>query len=537
MQVALSPTSAVEFATAVIIRRWKLIFGCTVLSLLALYAAFLYFSPVYEVSASLLFKLGREMSPPATATSGQIVTAKRPEDVASEIEILRNQYLIQEVVRAFGVNYFLAEDPPVTFFQKVKATVKQASRAVKNSVTEALILAGVSKRLTPFDQIVAMLGQSLSVEAVRKSDVILLTLKTPDPEGGIAILNKLIELYLRQHIAVYKTPQARGFFEQQSETLRGRILQAHQGVSDFRDANGVWELNEQRQLLLRQKSDLEAVHMKTDSSIRHLDEELATLEEMKKGMPVQVELTRVSERNPVLKGYDEHLAQLEAAREQALTKFAPESRTVGDLAEQIKRLRETRANEEQMIVNSITSTRNENLAGLERNLVEKRGIRQGLAAQHNAEEQQISAIELRLRELDRTEVDVERWNRDLSQLNKSFQLYSEKLEDARISEAMDLAKISNVSVVAPATAGVFPVWPKKRTWTIGALALGIGGALGIIFLGEMIQPKVRSRGDILAAGMPLLGMIPEATRRSIGKPSRPLSLRAASNSGSGNETS
>ena len=106
----------VELILPTIVKTWRFIVASIVVALLSVYGAFLYYPPLYEVSTSLLLKLGREMDPPATASPTPGV-AKRQEDVASEIEILRSQYLLEEMVRHFGVDFFLAETPPQTRFQ------------------------------------------------------------------------------------------------------------------------------------------------------------------------------------------------------------------------------------------------------------------------------------------------------------------------------------------------------------------------------------------------------------------------------------
>ncbi|MBC7926887.1 MAG: hypothetical protein H7039_14640, partial [Bryobacteraceae bacterium] len=245
-----SSSLTTDLIVPVVARNWRLVLAATVVALLSVYGAILYFPPVYEVSCSVLLKLGREMSPPATATGPQLVAGKRPEDVASEIEIMRSQYLVEQLVREFGTDFFLAESEPVTLFQKVKYQARKVANAVKNKVQDVLVYAGLSKRLTPFEQIVATLQASMSIEPVRKSDIVTISLRTPDREGGIAILNKFLDIYLKQHIEVYKTPRARKFFEQESTTLRDRVLDVHKGTHTFREASGVWELGEQRQLLL-----------------------------------------------------------------------------------------------------------------------------------------------------------------------------------------------------------------------------------------------------------------------------------------------
>ena len=484
-------------------------------ALLALYGALLYFPPLYEVTASVMLKLGREMNAPATASGSQIVSSKRPEDVSSEIEIMRSQHLLERVVNEFGEQYFLAEDPPKTLFQRVKYLAKQAGRQVREGVQTVMFAMGIGLRLTPKEQIVAVLSQSMGVEPVKRSDVILVTLTTPSPEQGIEILNKYLELYMRQHVEVYRNPQAKPFFESETEELGTQLTDANKQRQEFREARNVWELNEQRQLLLRRRAELAAASEKTKSDLRFGDGEIAKLTESRVSLPAQTEISRVSERNPALKTFDDSILQLEASREQALTKFAPESRPVVDLTDQINKLKTSRAQADPYIVNSVTSARNDALATVERALVEKHALREGLIEQAAELSTQLILVEGNLRALDKNETDLERWNRNVAILNKNYLLYREKREDARISEAMDLAKISNVTLVAPATAAPVPVWPPRRKWLIATLALSLLGPVIFALGREMVHPTVRSRHEAAALiGAPVLGCIPEARTKA-----------------------
>lgn len=481
--------------------------------LLALYGALLYFPPLYEVSASIMLKLGREMNAPATASGTQIVSSKRPEDVSSEIEIMRSQHLLERVVTEFGEQYFLAEDPPRTLLQKAKYIAKQAGKKVREAVQTTMLAMGIGIRQTPKEQIVAALSQSLAVEPIKRSDVIMVTFTSPDPQQGVEVLNKYLELYMRQHVEVYRNPQAEPFFETQTRQLRDQLTDAQKKRQEFRQARQLWELAEQRELLLKRRAELAASAEKTQSDLRFAEGEISKLMESRASMPPQTETSRVSERNPVLKSIDDNLLQLEASREQALTKFLPESRNVMDLTDQINKLKAARSQADQYIVNSVTSARNEALSTVDRALVEKRALREGLLGQAAELSRQRLLVDENLRALDQNETDLERWNRSVTILNKNYLLYTERMEEARISGAMDLAKISNVTLVAPPTAAIAPVWPPRRKWLIATLALALLGPLVFALGRELVYPTVRSRYEAAALiGAPILGCIPEARK-------------------------
>lgn len=504
-----------ELLVPIVMKSWRRIAIALPVALIALYGALLYYPPVYEVSASVMLKLGREMNAPATASGTQIVSGKRPEDVSSEIEIMRSQHLLERVVSEFGEQYFLGEDEPKTLLQRVKYLVRQAGKKAKDVVQTAMLAMGIGLRVTPKEMVVAALAQSITLDPVKRSDVINVTLTTPSPEQGIEVLNKYLELYLRQHVEVYRNAQAKPFFQSETLALHDQLADASKQRQAFREARKVWELGEQRQLLLKRRAELAAAGEKTTSDLRFVDGEIAKLMESKGAMPAQVELSRVSERNPVLKSIDDSLLQLESSKEQALSKFLPESRNVLDLTGQISKLKATRAQAEQYIVNSVTSARNEALSVVDRALVEKRALREGLLGQAAELSSQRLLVDENLRALDQNEIDLDRWNRSVAILNKNYLLYTEKMEEARISEAMDLARISNVTLVAPATAAPVPVWPPRRKWLMVTLALGLLGPLIFALGSEMLQPTVRSRYEAAAiAGAPVLGCIPENRRRT-----------------------
>jgi len=165
----------------VILQNWKLVLACTVLGLIGSIAALPLMDTQYLVTAKVLVQVGREMTAPPTATAKdsipQILTSRRPEDLGSEIEIMKDPQLLEQVVLAFGPDYFLAEPPAVTLWQQAKRLARHTIRFARETVNQGLIMLGVRRPMGPVERVVAALRQALWMEDVRKSDVISVQLR------------------------------------------------------------------------------------------------------------------------------------------------------------------------------------------------------------------------------------------------------------------------------------------------------------------------------------------------------------------------
>jgi uncharacterized protein involved in exopolysaccharide biosynthesis len=123
------------------------------------------------------------------------------------------------------------------------------------------------------------------------------------------------------------------------------------------------------------------------------------------------------------------------------------------------------------------------LAGLEAEMSELDGQReQALAAL-----KQLNEFEVQLDELER--------NRTLAR-NNFFQ-YAEALEQARMDEALDAQRISNVNQAQAATFSEKPVSPSKLTVGVLSLALTVAGTLALVITCEKMQAarKEAERGE------------------------------------------
>jgi len=92
---------------------------------------------------------------------------------------------------------------------------------------------------------------------------------------------------------------------------------------------------------------------------------------------------------------------------------------------------------------------------------------------------------------------------------RNYDLYLAKLEESRISSAMDTEKISNVKLIEPAYPPLKPISPKKKLNILIGIFLGLFGGLVTSFLIEKIGDKLETPEDIdRALGLPVLTSVP-----------------------------
>ena len=79
-------------------------------------------------------------------------------------------------------------------------------------------------------------------------------------------------------------------------------------------------------------------------------------------------------------------------------------------------------------------------------------------------------------------------------------------KETTLTSALDT---SNIRVVEPATVPASPIRPRKRLiWLLSAIS-GLGLGVGVAFLADSLDRRVRSPEDIeRVLGVPILGVVP-----------------------------
>ncbi len=450
------------------------------LAVLVLAGAVTAFGPrSYQSEAKLFLRLGREnatLDPTATLGQSQVVAvpASREGEINSVIDMLRSRALLEQVVEKVGPEAILGgasspEDRP-------RATVV------------------LTKRLT--------------VEAVKKSNVIRIACEGPSPEACQQVVAVLVELYLDKHVQLNRTPGAHKFLADQAERLRGRLERDEVRLRDLKNETRLIAPEPQRLALVARVARLEDELQQAgtgaaaaEAEVRALQKNVHTLPRSQvtttrglpngaaDGMRLQLYALQIKETELLAKHPDRHpdvqLVRQQTAAAKAL--LAREERAREQVATGPSRLFED--------VQIALARQGPALAAL-------RARAESLGAELARERQRLAKLthdHLRVASLQR-EVDLQ---------EAHYRKYADGLEQARIDQALEAQRISNINVAQPATYDARPVRPRLLV----NLGLGLFAAalasVGLALLLHSLDRSFQAPEDLQARlGLPVLASLP-----------------------------
>jgi len=403
--------------------------------------------PVYEAKTSLLVKIGREyVNRPEFGEGRTLMSLEQQEVVNSEIEILSNRELIAKVINNLTVEYLypdLVKHPP--------------------------------KKMTPLGASILNFEKSLKVEAVRKSNVIQVAFRHGDPKVALRVVKTLVELFKEKHLEVFsETPSS--FLESQLATYREKLENSENKMESFKQQNQVVSLEEQKSLLLKQRTDLDTSLKTTSNTIRELQEKLASLNHQKKEASANKALYTNTERENIIVDAQAKLLALQLQEQDLLKKYTEESRLVANVRKEIQFVQNF-LKEQEADISSRVGTGNRVYQEMELERIKTQADLKSQEAKAATLASQLGKLDEEIRSLDSSEIAFGTLKRELSTNEKYYQTYVDRLEEARISENMNLNKLANISVIQEAAVSEKPVRPRKELNVL--IGIFIGGISGI----------------------------------------------------------
>ncbi len=192
-----------------------------------------------------------------------------------------------------------------------------------------------------------------------------------------------------------------------------------------------------------------------------------------------------------------------------LTKFEPTYRPVQQVEEQIAQTRAAIDAAEKAPLRDETTDRDPTYEALRTELAKAKTDLAAAQARDSAMSALIHAYRAENQQLNRKEVIHEDMLRTVKADEENYLLYLRKEEEARISDALDRQRFSNVVVAEPATV---PLKPQSR----GLLILVFGGLFAVLvsvvlaLIVDRWDPSFRTPDEVEAfLGTPVLAALPK----------------------------
>lgn len=379
-------------------------------------------------------------------------------EVNSEMELLRSRDILQAVVR--------------------DAKLYQQFQTGSERPPELLSL----------EKAVIKLQRALNVTSLRKTNIISVSYTAPDPDLAASVLKSLEDRYLSAHLIVHSAPGTYQFFAAEVAKYREQLANAQAALSRFHRDTQIFSLPQQSAALIGRLEDTKALLKDLDVQIGEIEARLA---ENQKQIDVTADriVTQVREvANPTaVQQLKTMLTDLQNRRIALIAKFKPTDRSVLELDSEINNTAKALADMQSGKLTERTSDLNGIYQTLKADRVKAEIELQGLKTRRQELGRNIDDYVSSLDVLDQNASQLQNLEDAEKQAQDNYLVYSRRLEEARMAQALDKQKFANVAVIENPVPSPIPVSPKL------GLALGLGALFGL-FLALAVAFLLGSKG-------------------------------------------
>lgn len=514
-------------------RRKMVLFFCTVV---ALTLAAIALSPrSYSSRSILMIRVGREsVGLDPTATTGETISLQKSQtdEVNSALEILSSRSVLERVVDEVGVDRILKDEPtaqevqsaPSPIMERLSTTFAAGRQWIKSTMEQLRL----SDRGTDLDLAVRRLETGIDVSSPKQSTIISVAYSARSPELAHDIVKALTDAFLDHHLEINRTEGSLEFFTEQVASLREE-LDAKQ--SELRDRKNEFQLTSSesgRAILEQQIATVELERLQSERELAFSNAAIESISKAISALDPELVTNRVlGFPNEAKSGMRQKLYDLELRESELKARYTDEYPLLVEVRKQLKAAKDILAAlpDERT---QITEALNPNQRSLELKLTQSVANHAALEAKLDAAVSQHTSLVAELTRLNDQELQLARLERTVELLDGTYRMHFEKMEQARVNEAMGFDGISNLKVAQPATLVSKPDWPKKPLMLALGLLVATGGAFGLALASESMDQTLRTTDQVEAQlGVPVVLSMPFRSETTAIKRNSPRKGRTA----------
>lgn len=388
--------------------------------------SYLLVAPRYEASTLLL--VGQN----AIEESRDIV-GSTSDPSAAMVRIIESDDVIRDAVEKVGLASLV--DP---------TTSSNQGGSLAGSMFGGLFQTHAQRKVTALDRAIPSLSNALDVQREPRTGIIRVSFRHRDPATAAAFVNAIAKSFIDRLLILFGRSRAADFYQTQKQRFDDEVLRAADELREFSATNGIYSVNEERQLLLKRKNEASAALATTRGSIADKTGQKETLAAQLRLLKPVAQSPFVSSLVTTLGGGDQSPPkQADAAAERRFSDNPP--------------LLMVRVYQEAML--SLFKV-NDELAGL--------------TNMQDVQTEELKRLDQALGKLSSKEAEFARLNRALEQASFNADIYAKRMTEEQTSAESDAAKFSSVRIVQNANVPFRPVAPSF------ALFMGFGVLAGLI---------------------------------------------------------
>jgi uncharacterized protein involved in exopolysaccharide biosynthesis len=437
-------------------------------------------TPVYEATAQILVKVGREnlFTPPASlskeVSEPKFFGDNQEAQTNSEVEILKSSTLAKNIITSIGVKNIY----PKIVSDKHKFNMGIFSDTVTSEMTSSAAV----------DQAVALLQKNLHIESIKKTNVIQLTFLHNDHDIASKVLDTLLSKYMVLHLQIHRNSQSSKYFDDRLKTQLDELQQAQEMMSSFKKEYAITTSpSAMVEQMMKVEGELEVALNQT------LSEEAETEGRLKM---LRTQITNLDFRSMQKLSLNNGISQAGGM---------PNTKTTLDngVAENSGAVNNKKFSRLNSGLNALYQQRMNDLLTTEANYL-------ALKSKKDAQAQQLANYKKIIAESSSREVDYLQLERKVDIAKKGYNTLLLQIGDSRMSNAMDLEGITNVTILDPAHSSTNPVKPQVLLNIVLAIFLGGLGSLVAAFALQFFGRTFETPEDVEKYfGLKVLASIPD----------------------------
>ena len=484
-------------------RRRAFAYGVGSVMLFVTLASFLC-PPFYASDAEILLQQDRAqllVSPnleAAQITQPAVVnTPPGEQDLNSEVELLTSPYLIER-----------ATDGLVPAKNGVVEEVFERISEGLNIPSYLYSALHGTQLPTARQQWERRLGSHLTCELLKRSNIIAIRFTSHSARWSRDFLSRLIDRYLEFRAAMSHDPQAEHFFHQQADLLKLKLSVSEDNLRALKVQTGVIDVQDQDKALVDQLSAFRAQYRNNQSQLAGTNQRIDYLNRELTSYPEHVDAETKIVQNMALQTLKPQVLQLEAERAELVSRYRPDSERIKSIDAKLQAAKAVLHREDAREVQEVSSTINPTWQSLSSELAEAKVTSTGIGASQMDLAKEIADYELQLNQLTNVGIEIDRLQRQVDTDKEAYLSYVRKGEEARAADALNLNKILNVSIAAPPTLPVEPMFPKMPINLFVGMLLGFAGGVGAVLWNELRDERLFSAATITKiSGFPTVAIL------------------------------
>jgi polysaccharide biosynthesis protein PslE len=482
-----------------------------VASVLAMATLILLFAPRrYRSEARLFVQVGREsvrLDP--TATTGNTIALQqsgRDAEIATVMEILRSRAIVEKTVDALKPEVVLGEVSLDGDLDAQQSTVAEVVMAPVH------YLIGLVKSIDPIskrEEAIILIERNLEVDAEHDSTLVSLTYDGETAPLAQSVLDKLVDIYRDEHVRLHQTKGSKPFFIEQRQELEQKLVAAENAYKAAKTRMAIASIDARRNTLENQLGTIELTRNSTIQSMAATESRIAALKDHTSAIPDVLKTSTTVMPNTGADQLRSQLYSLQVTLMNLESRYNNDHPLVQAAREQVDEAKRT-LGEESDSRTQTTDSLNENHRQLSLELAQAESQLAGLKAQKSELDSQRESVQTNLLKLNDYEIELADLDREMQLAKQNYSASAIKFEQARIDEALDNQRITNIAVAQPATLAEKPVSPSKLIIAALSIVLLGAGTPALVLAAEKVNPWVWREDQVEhLMGLPVLASVPE----------------------------